>query len=167
MSPTKAIKMIVAWSFSRLDTYLGCPQKAKFKFLDKLPEPPAPALERGSAIHKLCEGYLIGTIKRLPKELKLFAEEFKALRKIAKHLQVEAELAFDKDWKPVGWFAYDCWCRIKVDLMYDDPYETDTRAVTDWKTGKRPDRADWLEPKLRQVTLYAAAVEAHDKRPVA
>ena len=65
--------LIKAWSFSRLSDYQKCPAMAKFKYLDKIVNPDdqkSEALHRGARIHELAEGYLKGTIARLPKELK-------------------------------------------------------------------------------------------------
>ena len=74
--------LIKAWSFSRLSDYQKCPAMAKFKYLDKIVNPDdqkSEALQRGARIHELAEGYLKGTIARLPKELKSFEDEFKKL----------------------------------------------------------------------------------------
>ena len=70
------IKPLTSWSFSRYQDYKSCPAKAKYKHIDKLKEPPSPAMERGAAIHNLCEQYVRGTLAKLPPELKLFKDEF-------------------------------------------------------------------------------------------
>jgi len=141
--PTKKLKQFTAWSYSRLDEYHGCPLKAKLHHLDKLPQPPAPALERGSLIHKMAEDYTTGQLKKLPAELKLFAEEFKALVKMKTKLRVEQETAFDVKWAPVDWFSPYTWVRIKMDLVYPTP---DTMVVVDYKTGRvNPKHGDQLE----------------------
>ena len=71
-------RQFTSWSFSRYMDWRGCPAKAKYKHLDKLAEPPNAAMERGSMIHKLAEDYTLGVLKRIPAELKAFADEFKA-----------------------------------------------------------------------------------------
>jgi hypothetical protein len=143
------VKRLLAWSYSRLDLWLTCPRRCFLKHIQKLVEPPSPPLERGSRIHKLAEDYLKGILKKLPSELKLLKAEFAVLAKLRKRLQIEAELAFALHWGLSGWFDPDCWCRIKMDVMYDDPKETQIRRVIDWKTGK-------MNPKhTEQTELYA------------
>lgn len=139
--PTK----ITSWSYSRYDLYNKCPAKAKYKFIDKLPEPPAPAMERGNVIHKLAEQYTKGELKKLPQELKLFEEEFKELRK--SNPIVEQTWAFRSDWSPTVWNDWSgCAVRIKTDAACVDD---DTLYVIDHKTGKK------REGYELQLSLYA------------
>lgn len=60
----KAVKAVLriknGWSFSRYSVYKQCPAKARYKFIDKLPEPAAKPLDRGSLIHKQAENYIKG-----------------------------------------------------------------------------------------------------------
>jgi len=140
MAPIKAKPQITAWSFSRKRDYDTCPYKAKLKCIDKLKEPSSPPMERGSMIHKLGENYVLGRIKRMPKELKLFAQEFKDLKK--KLVAVESEWAFDVNWNPTGWFAHDCYVRMKIDVNYGAGAFL---TVIDHKTGKVTEEKDQLE----------------------
>lgn len=153
--PIRAAHRLTAWSHSRRHDYDECPAKAKFKYLDKVPEPSSPALERGSSIHKECEAFGTGRIKKLPPALARFAEEFTELAKIRKHLHTETQLAVDARWRPCDWFARETWLRVVLDLWYDDPRDPTRRVVIDYKTGKvRPQNVD-------QLDLYAPAVFAH------
>ena len=77
---TIPIKQITSWSFSRYSTYKQCPLKLKLSAIDRIREPGNEAMARGEAIHKLAEKYIKGELRALPKELKLFADEFKKLR---------------------------------------------------------------------------------------
>src|ERR1700722_6270359 len=120
---------ITAWSYSRYQAYTECPAKAKYKFIDKLPEPPAPAMDRGTAIHKMAENYAKGVSKKIPEELKNFTQKFTKLKK-AKPI-VEQEWAFDKMWKPTDWFGPQAWLRVKMDASYKDQ---NTLYVIDHKT---------------------------------
>lgn len=155
---TKA-KQITSWSFSRYSDYKQCPLKAKLKHIDKISEPPNPAMARGAEIHNKAEGYIKGTIARLPAELKLFDDKFKELRKQYKKaingMVVEDTWAFTKDWDQTMWNDWTgCWVRIKLDCAVE---EEDGRVlrVKDWKTGKF--RADMNEAYIEQLELYALA----------
>jgi hypothetical protein len=139
-------KQITSWSYSRYSTYTACPAKAKYKFLDKLPEPPSAAMERGNTIHKLAEGYTKGLIKTLPPELRLFENEFEELKK--SNPSVEESWAFTKDWLKTIWNDWaNCALRIKIDAHCVDG---DTLYIIDHKTGKKREGYD------EQLSLYAA-----------
>ena len=60
VKPVVERKIKNGWSSSRYTVYDQCPAKAAYKFIDKLPEPPAPALDRGSLIHKQAELFIRG-----------------------------------------------------------------------------------------------------------
>lgn len=140
--PTK----LTSWSYSRFSVYDKCPAKAKYKFLDKLPDPGGPAMERGNVIHKLAENYTKGLIKKLPPELKNFKDEFAELKKSKP--MVEESWAFTKHWIKTVWNDWaNCALRIKVDAACMDG--TDLHII-DHKTGKKRDSYD------EQLSLYAA-----------
>lgn len=150
--PTKPVKKFTAWSYSRLGDYTACPLRAKLKHLDRIPEPSAPALERGAVIHEAAAKYVSGTTKTLPKDLKLFKKEFAALRKASKGAAgrvylVEEQWAFNDKWNPCGWFGDGSWCRMVLDLGYKDG---GTLRIIDYKTGRV--RAEEQRP---QLALYA------------
>ena len=146
---SKAVaQRITAWSYSRYNDYKQCPLKAKFKHVDKLKEPGSPAMDRGSAIHKLAENFLKGLVRALPAELKTFGAFFRALKKL--NPAVEQDWAFTANWVQCGWFDVVAWCRVKVDAT---AYDTVTKRVrvVDHKTGRfNPDHPD-------QLSLYAVA----------
>lgn len=136
---------LTSWSFSRYKDYETCPARAKYKHIDKLKEPSAPAMERGMNIHKLAEDYTKGIIKKLPLELKLFKDQFEELRN--SHPMVEESWSFTSDWTQTRWDDWaNCAVRLKVDAACLDE---DTLYVIDHKTGKQ--REDHLE----QLSLYA------------
>ena len=91
---------ITAWSFSRYSCYKQCPLKAKLQFISKIKEPPNDAMKRGAYIHDLAEGYIKGTVSRIPKELKEFKTLFQRLRKqykkVINGMVVEDTWAFTK-----------------------------------------------------------------------
>jgi CRISPR/Cas system-associated exonuclease Cas4 (RecB family) len=135
---------ITAWSYSRWRDYNECPQKAKFKYLDRLPDPGGPALVRGSKIHDECEQYLLGN-GEITEAMEDFAEEFEELRELK--AVPELERAFTSTWEPTGWVAKDTWCRVKLDAQVVLS-KTKSRVI-DFKTGRlrQIDEA--------QVQLYA------------
>jgi hypothetical protein len=140
----KILKRFTAWSYSRLTVYRECPFKACKKFLDKLPEPEGPALAHGTEVHKTCEAYLNGTVKRLPIMLQPFKTEVKDIKKFL--IGTELQWAFRQDWTPTGWFDKDCWLRIVVDAA-SQPKPT-ILMIDDWKTGRV------YEEKQDQLDLY-------------
>lgn len=144
MSYQKATQ-ITSWSFSRYSVYRGCPAKAKYKFIDKLPEPSNAAMERGNVIHKLAENYTKGALTTMPPELKLFKAEFIELKK-SKPI-VEETWAFTKHWLKTTWNDWaNCALRIKTDAYC---LEDDALHIIDHKTGKKRDGYG------EQLDLYA------------
>lgn len=131
--------LITSWSFSRWNAYEECPFKARLKFVDKLTEPSGPALERGTALHRQAELYLIGDKKAVPKDLRLISKELKELRTAG--AVPEAEFAFNDRWEKVEWFAKDAWLRVKADAVVPpiiDAKEPTVR-VDDFKSGGKLD----------------------------
>lgn len=136
---------ITSWSFSRYSVYEKCPAKAKYKFIDKLPDPGGPAMERGNVIHKLAEQYTKGEIKTIPLELRKFKDEFAILKK-SKPV-VEESWAFTKHWLKTTWNDWaNCALRIKVDAACEDGTDL---YIIDHKTGKKRDAYE------DQLSLYA------------
>lgn len=128
---------LTAWSYSRYADYRQCPLKFAYKHLARIKEPAGPALERGSAIHKIAEDYVTAPRKprTVPAELKHFADEFQQLRGLSP--TVEQQWGFTEGWEPTGWFGNDVWVRVVLDacVVYDD----DTALVIDHKTGRKYD----------------------------
>ena len=126
---------ITRWSYSRLGTYESCPKKAYYKYIEQLPETQHPAAARGTRIHGLAEDYIVGNIKELPKELRLFSDGFEKLREdwLAEKVFVEQDWAFDIDWDTAPWRGDTTWGRYKIDAFFK---EGDYGKVIDFKTGK-------------------------------
>ena len=155
--------MITAWSPSRLAVWENCPAQAKYKFVLRLPEPPAPALDRGTRIHAEAEKYILGDDKRVPADLVKVADEIELLRKGYKkgRVRVEQSLALNAQWVPTDWFGKDAWLRCKIDVVEvgkagGKKKLVQEAIVTDWKTGKNNARVS--DKHGDQLNLYALAV---------
>jgi len=140
---------IAAWSFSRWHTYETCPRQARYKYIDKLPDPSGPAAQRGSEIHEQAERFVAGHIVELPNTLRRFSDEFAELRRSTR-VEVEQQWAFTADWQPTDWFASDTWCRMKVDVVAFVKHDRKSAArIIDHKTGREREHHE------KQFELYA------------
>lgn len=122
------MSLIKNWSYSAFQTWSSCAAKYKYSRIDRLPEPPSPAMERGNSIHLKCESYLKGTLYGMPPEMEKFREEFQELK--ARGAVAEQDWAFDRSWEPVPW--KEGWLRGKADAHL---VEGDTLYIVDFKTG--------------------------------
>lgn len=142
------------WSPSKLACYEQCPRQAKYKFVDKLPDPGSAAMQRGNEIHGAAEDYIRGLTTKVHPDLKKVRPMLLSLRKgyIDRTVRVELALGFDKQWKLLpDWFHDDTWLRIKVDVLHF--VSPDFTKVIDWKTGKLKE-GDVYDDAMR---LYAIA----------
>ena len=144
--------MIKSWSYSKLIDFEQCPLRVKMKHVDRVPEVKAPAAERGTMIHQLAEDYVSGKLKKLPPELAKFSNEFESLLREfkAKHVSLEGEWGFNKDWLPTNYKT--AWLRMKGDAIL---FAGNRAIVIDYKTGQSYGN----EIKHgEQIQLYAIAV---------
>ncbi len=140
------------WSFSTWKVANQCMARYEFQYLQKLPQPDSPHLARGTHVHKLAEDFLDDKRQaKVPKELKEFAGELKAIRKAG--AVSEETLAFTKSWQPTTFDDWaNCWLRVKIDAYLEPCDDEGVATVIDFKTGKPwKDTAD-------QSELYAVAV---------
>lgn len=148
--------MIKSWSFSRYSTYKLCPLKARLAYIDRIPEPSNPAMERGAQIHVLAEKFIKGELNELPEELYKFRKDFRKLKRkykrVTSGVTVEDTWAFTKDWDQTTWNDWvGCWLRVKLDCAEET--NDGLLIIHDWKTGKfRPDKN---EEYVEQLELYA------------
>lgn len=144
--------LLTAWSYSRLSAYEKCALQAKFKYIDKLPEPTSDALERGSQDHETLAQYLRGDQDAALNAIPGWAH-FGSLLNDLRSLepQVEQQWGFNRAWEPTGWFGKDTWFRSVLDaaLVYGD----DTGDVIDFKTGK-----PYPQDTAKQAELYAISM---------
>lgn len=144
---------IKQWSLSRYETYEQCPRKAMYLYVEKRKEPESDAMKRGQDIHKLAERFLKHQIVEVPAELSAPKTKLRALMFRDQGMFAEAEIAFDRNWNPTGWFDKDCWLRVKLDILGSPVVDASvpTAFIGDWKTGKE-DTTGKNDPRL---TLYA------------
>jgi len=134
------------WGYSKLETFEKCPQKFKYQFIDKLPQPGSQAMERGSKMHEAIESYLNGWVQELMPACEIFKEPIDKLKTQALKTTEQA-IGLDKNWNKLpDWFHPDTWLRAKADASY---VERDHLFVIDFKTGK------YRIPSQDQIELYS------------
>lgn len=136
----------MTWSYSRVSKFEKCPLDYKLHYLDKVryDAPKAPALLRGSMVHKLAEDYLTGKITELPKELRKCSSLFNTLMK--NQTTSEQKWHLHENWKMADNWS---WLIVIADAVYFP--KPKHAVVVDFKTGKAyPNHRD-------QLHLYAAA----------
>lgn len=147
------MKQFTQWSYSQVSCWQQCPHRAKLSYLDKVPQgPPAPALVRGSAIHKEAELYITEQQYAVPVSLFLVSGRIKKLQK----LKPDVELCWgvSRTWEPCDPFGEQRWLKVILDIHYR---KGNTATIIDYKTGKqRP------ENHQKQMGLYALAAFAHE-----
>lgn len=154
-----------AWSYSAVTSHAKCPKQFRIRRIDKVPEPPSPAMDRGLTIHNDLATYI--STGELPEnaDVALYAPWFPFLNHLREQgAEAELQVAFNHNWIRCEWFGGDAWLRVVFDaLVWDEA--TMRVTVVEHKTGKRyPEHA-------RQMRLYCFAAmklypEARDARCV-
>jgi len=137
---------IKAWSYSAVSGHKQCPLRTRYAKIDRLPEPPNPAMARGTQLHRA-----FGAAVEHGIDQGLLAPEWyaRSLELKARGAMSEKQLAFNAEWEPREWYAYDVWGRIIVDAIYE--ISPGIVQVIEFKSGKPyPDHA-------AQLRLYALA----------
>lgn len=158
---TLNVPTVDSWSFSGLLQFEKCPYGTKLGRIDRVPRPnydedPDHPLTRGSRIHGYAEDYIQGKVAPdpVPKDLRGFVEELRQYRAMFEEgrVLVEQPWAFDKDWGETDWFAKDCWCRVKCDVVVQ--WDPKNATIVDWKTGKKMGKE---VAHTQQAQIYAIA----------
>jgi len=108
---------LIAWSWSRLDTFEACPLQFYHKNIIKsVPFEQNKYQIRGERIHTHLENAIKGGA--VHEEISHMAPLVEKLRGMDWDDQlVEVECALNEDMQPVSWFGKDVWVRIKQDYM--------------------------------------------------
>lgn len=175
---------------SSASTFRQCPQRWKFRYVDKLPDPPGESAVAGTFAHRVLEELL---------ELAPDERTLESAQSLAK--QVWAETSTEGDFVALGLdadgvrnFKWTAWRAIEGLWDLEDPKTVDVVAtetevsveiggvpfvgfidrveagedglvVSDYKSGRAPGRK-FSQDRLEQVLLYAAALaELHGKIP--
>jgi putative RecB family exonuclease len=172
-------------------TFEQCPRRWRFRYVERLPDPPGEAALAGSFAHRVLELLMQKpAAERTPAAAKLIARD------------EWADVESDNDYQALGHddegsrhFRWKTWQAIEGLWALEDPTTVDVRAteqdvkavlggvpfrgivdrledeadglvVTDYKSGKAPG-SRYRRSRLDQVLLYAAAVkEATGEMPV-
>jgi hypothetical protein len=145
MNPVKSI------SYSKYSLFNQCPKKFQYIYIEKLKEAPSEILERGNALHKEMEEFILYPTVPIPP----CAEKFKDyLTPIRDKLVPEEFWNAGEDFKPLISYHPDIRFVGKVDAYC---FLGDHMVLIDWKTGKVRDK------QMDQLELYA--VLAFNKFP--
>ena len=147
---------LVAYSFSRLDSFETCPRKYYHTSVAKdVKDEPNDAQIFGDQAHKAFKLYFqIG--QELPLHLSQYEQYLKPIANSPGHTIVEQEIALDQNYKQVEWFSKDAYIRVKSDLTQ----QHGTQAVVwDWKFGKPHNKFDQLKLTAAVTFLLAPKIE--------
>lgn len=151
------MKKPATWSYSALSQFEKCPKQYEFARVQRLPQPPSAALERGNKVHAQLERALRSDASEagVPEvSLIEYVADLKAKRPI-----VEEMWHFDREWRFVGTeFTPRSWLLVKMDAYVPRVAGKKARPalVVDWKTGRQYPEHE------TQGELYSLAALAKD-----
>ena len=174
-----------AFSYSRWALWRKCPRAYRYQNVDKIDTgPPSKAMQEGREVHDSVAKYIEAKAQEVPDRLqKHFSILGAQLNQMSSTMQkgivqVEKQMAFDRDKKPVSWFSSDSYTRFVWDaLLVDDakiPKVTRAAAI-DWKTGKPYGSYDdqmqifaipafWTYPNLEVFTGHLLYLDTGDDK---
>lgn len=136
------------WSYSLWAQAKKCLHAVRLSYIDKVRQPPGPAMLRGDAIHKMAEAYVKGAIKKVPEDLLKFETEFKGLK--AANPVAEEFWNFDLELKPTP--PYQGQFVSKSDAVV--PPRNEPVLYIDYKTGRN--WPEWVyQAELGAITSKA------------
>lgn len=174
---------------SAINSYIKCPQKFKFSYIDKLWGPPNEHLVRGNFVHAILEELL----KEAPEDRTLETARAKAKNLWAAKWKRESAKVINGA-ESLRQFQWSCWFAVENYFKIEDPVEvaadgmetrlhgkvgnvtvkgfvdrwdavgTDRMDITDYKTGKTPKKREYAADYALQLDIYAALLEAKEGR---
>lgn len=140
------------WSFKKYKMYKQCPLAIKFKYIDRIPEPPLDpkgdaARLRGIKMHEEMEACIKQT-----GPIPLYAQPFESvITGLIEHgATAEEDMFLNKRWE-IHPNYQDHWLQVKQDVLV---VQDEFVLVGDWKSGKRYGNEYW---HFKQMELYAVA----------
>ena len=170
----------VRLSFSRVDTYLNCPTKFRFAYVDRLPGKPGPHLSFGTSIHGALEAFYDRKLPEPPTEdelldllyeawdssgfaevpreeqLRFYRHAQDVLRRYHRRAVASYRLPADTE----AWFELPLGDEALVVGSIDrvDVDDDGTLHVVDYKTNRKVKNRDRVAGSL-QLSIYALACE--------
>ena len=144
---------MIAWSWSRIESFEACPKKFFHENIKKdyKPDFEAPHFKRGNRIHTHLENALkTGTVDP---EIKHMAKMVFSLKGFEwDYVGIEDEYAYTEGMQKTSWRDWrNCWVRCKMDFV---GIKDEKAVVIDWKTGKNRGYKDQLALNAA-VTFHA------------
>jgi hypothetical protein len=139
------------WSPSSLSSFETCGRRHhEVKVLKNFPDPPGPAAQYGTDVHKSLEEYCRDGVP-IPAAHRQYQGYADILLALPGRKFYEQKVGIRKDFSPCGFFDADVWHRCVIDMLILDG---ERAACIDHKTGK-------VKHDLTQLNLNAAVVFAH------
>lgn len=168
----------VRLSFSRIDTYRTCPRMFRYRYVDRLPGKPAPALSFGTSIHEALERFYDRKLPEEPTEEELVGFLYDAwdstgFRKVDRTEQTrwyrQGQQVLRRYHRRVtGSYRLPVATEAWFELPFDDAVvvgsidrvddDDGVLRVVDYKTNKRVRDRDRVKRSL-QLSIYALACE--------
>jgi len=147
---------LVAWSYSRLNGYETCPRKYWHQTVNKTPEfqeAPSDAQSYGEDVHKAFKLYFKAGAP-LPLHLRQYEKQLAAIAAAPGYKIVEQQIALDKNFKQVEWYAKDTYLRVISDLTQ---HNGKAAIIWDHKTGKP--HSDFSQLELTAAVTFLLGPE--------
>lgn len=168
----------VRLSFSRIDTYRTCPRMFRYRYVDRLPGRPAPALSFGTAIHEALERFYDRKLPEEPTEDELVGFLYEAwdtsgFREVDRSEQTRwyrqgQDVLRRYHRRVTGSYRLPVATEAWFELPFDDAVvvgsidrvddDDGVLRVVDYKTNKRVKDRDRVKHSL-QLSIYALACE--------
>jgi len=134
--PEEQSGLVKATSYSGIKKFEQCPHALFLDKVERVPMVGSPAMDRGSQLHLELEEYINGTRDTLTKAGQHYPDLLESFREsyMKGNCIPEEKWAFNVDFEPVEWMAFDCWMRIILDVkvMHDET----SASIYDFKSGK-------------------------------